>query len=78
MSDKGRAAAKGSLGCVAAFVVLGLLAVIFGGSVYIDAGGLVLLLVIGAVIGLVVNSIYQKGKRDGKDPPDDFRRPDDR
>ena len=67
MGDKGRAAAKGSAGCVVAFFALALLAVLFGGQAYIDGGGFIMLLVIGAVIGLVVNAIYQKGKRDGED-----------
>ena len=68
MVDSGKAAAKGSLGCVIAFLAIGILALLFGGTVYIDAGGFVLLLVIGAVLGLIVNGIYQKGKRDGGDP----------
>ena len=47
-----------------AFVVFAVIAVIFAGSAHIDAGGVVILLVIGGVIGLAVNWIYQKGKRD--------------
>lgn len=31
----------------------------------IDAGGFILLIVIGGVIGLIVNAVYQKGRREG-------------
>ena len=65
MAGERNAAVKGSIGCLIAFVVLALLAVLVGGQAYMDFGGFILLLVIGAVIGLVVNWIYQRGKRDG-------------
>lgn len=55
---------KGGVGCFLVFVVLALVTLAFGGSVHLDLGGVVLLFVIGGVIGLAVNWIYQKGKRD--------------
>ena len=64
MAEKGSAFAKGGCGCLIAFAMLGLLAVLVGGSVHIDIGGAVLLFVIGGIVGLIVLSIYNKGKRD--------------
>lgn len=49
---------------MALFVVLALLALLFGGSVDFDLGGAAMLFVLGGIIGLVVNAIYQKGRRD--------------
>lgn len=65
MAEEGKAFVKGGLGCLVAFIALAVLALITGGSVHMDGGGLILLLVIGGVIGLIVNWIYQRGKRDG-------------
>lgn len=62
---KGTAFVKGGLGCIALFVVVALLAVAAGGHAHADAGGLVMLFVIGGVIGLIVLAIYNKGRRDG-------------
>lgn len=64
MADEGKAFVKGGVGCFVIFIVLAILAVIFGGNVHADLGGVVILFVIGGVIGLVANWIYQKGKRD--------------
>ena len=64
MDNKGEAFVKGGAGCFVAFIALALLTLLFGGSAHIDAGGVLILFVIGGVIGLVVNAIYQKGKRD--------------
>lgn len=64
MANNGQAFVKGGLGCLVAFILLALIAVLLGGSAHIDIGGLILLLVIGGVIGLIVNAIYQKGKND--------------
>ncbi len=64
MGEKTGAFAKGGCGCLVAFAVLGMLAVIVGGNVHIDAGGACLLFVIGGLIGLVVLAVYNKGKRD--------------
>lgn len=55
---------KGGVGCFVVFVVLGVLALLLGGNVHLDIGGVVLLFIIGGILGLVVNWIYQKGKRD--------------
>jgi hypothetical protein len=65
MANEGKAFMKGGLGCLVVFAVLAILAVLFGGSAHIDLGGFVILLVIGGLIGLLVNWIYQKGRRDG-------------
>jgi hypothetical protein len=64
MENKGGAFLKGGAGCLAVFVVLALLALLFGGSVRLDLGGVMILFLIGGLIGLGVNWIYQKGKRD--------------
>jgi len=64
MGEKGSAFAKGGLGCLAAFAVAAVLAIVVGGSAHIDLGGALLLFAIGGVIGLVVLAIYNKGKRD--------------
>jgi hypothetical protein len=61
---RGSAFLKGAGGCFGVFAILAVIAVAAGGSAYIDAGGVVLLFVIGGVIGLVVNAIYQKGRKD--------------
>jgi hypothetical protein len=67
MGKKGTAFTKGGCGCLIAFVVVGLLVVLAGGNVHIDAGGTILLFVIGGTIGLVVLAIYNRGKRDADD-----------
>ncbi|MBN1917565.1 MAG: hypothetical protein JW889_06620 [Verrucomicrobia bacterium] len=73
MGEKASAFAKGGLGCLIAFFVVSLLAVLIGGSMHIDIGGAILLFVIGGVIGLIVLAIYSKGRRDASadDAPDD-------
>ncbi len=71
MPEGGKAFAKGSIGCIAAFFILAILAVAVGGQAHIDAGGFIMLIVIGGIIGLVVNYIYQKGKRDAGGGGDD-------
>jgi membrane protease YdiL (CAAX protease family) len=40
--------------------------VALGGSVHLDLGGVVLLLLLGGVLGLIVHWIYQKGRRDAE------------
>lgn len=64
----GRAAVFGALGCFGSFLLLGLLVAATGGFVYADAGGVIVLLIIGAIIGLVVYAIYERGRRDASDP----------
>lgn len=63
-SRRGAAFAKGSGGCLLAFVVIAALTLMAGGTAYIDAGGFVMLIIIGGIIGLIVNAIYRKGQRD--------------
>ena len=65
MANEGKAFVKGGLGCLVVFTVLAVFALLFGGTAHIDLGGLVILLVIGGLLGLLVNWIYQKGRRDG-------------
>ena len=82
-NGSGSAFVKGGLGCLAAFLVIGLVAVLLGGHMHIDAGGACLLLVIGGVLGLIVFAIYKKGYTQGKEErppseddnfPDEYRR----
>lgn len=61
---KGEAFVKGGFGCLLLFAVFALLAVIFGGHAHIDAGGFVMLFVIGGILGLIVLAIYSRGRRD--------------
>jgi hypothetical protein len=65
MAEKGSAFVKGGLGCLGAFLVVGLVFVVFGGTMRIDAGGAICLFVGGGAIGLVVLWIYNRGKRSG-------------
>lgn len=67
MANEGNAFVKGGLGCFLVFVVVALLAVLFGGQAHLDLGGVVILFVIGGVLGLVGNWIYQKGRNDAQD-----------
>ncbi|MEM6671733.1 MAG: hypothetical protein AAF726_02755 [Planctomycetota bacterium] len=67
MAGSQAAFAKGSVGCVLAFFFIGTLAVALGGHATIDLGGFVLLVLIRGVFGLVVNAIYQKGRKDARD-----------
>ena len=64
MGEKAKAFGKGGCGCLIAFAVVALFAVLIGGSFHIDIGGAVLLFVIGGLVGLVVLWIYNNGKRD--------------
>lgn len=61
-----RAFIKGGGGCLGAFVALGLLALLVGGTFTIDLGGALVLFVFGGLIGLVVFAIYDKGRRDAR------------
>ena len=67
---------KGGCGCLAAFLVVGLLFVMCGGSMRIDIGGAIMLFVIGGILGLIVYAIFNKGYRRGREDarwPDDFQ-----
>jgi len=65
MGQQGEAFVKGGCGCLVAFLAIGLLIVVIGGSMHIDIFGALLLFVIGGVIGLVILSIYNKGRAEG-------------
>jgi len=71
-SSRGKAFVTGGLGCLGVFVVAALLP---GARAYADFGGIILLIVIGGVIGLVVNAIYQRGRRDASKDLDQPRGP---
>jgi hypothetical protein len=73
MGDKGTAFVKGGCGCLLAFLVIGFLCVLVGGSMHIDLGGAILLFVIGGVIGLVFLAVYNKGQHDAVEAPAAFR-----
>jgi hypothetical protein len=62
--------AKGGAGCLVAFLAIGAIVLTVGGTVFLDFGGAILLFVIGGIIGLIVNWIYQRGRRDAdrRDP----------
>jgi hypothetical protein len=62
MGEKASAFTKGGCGCIIAFFAIGLLAVLAGGSLRIDAGGFVALFVVGGVAGLVAWAIFGNRK----------------
>jgi hypothetical protein len=70
MGEKSTAFAKGGCGCLVAFAALALVTVVLGGRARIDAGGAVLLFVIGGVIGLIALAVYNKGRHDRSPGPD--------
>jgi len=63
MGDKTTAFVKGGLGCLGAFIVIGIIVAVVGGSVHLDAGGACCLFAIGGIIGLIVLAIYKSGRR---------------
>lgn len=67
MGEKSQAFMKGGGGCLVAFIVIGLLFVLLGGSMHLDFGGAIMLFVIGGVVGLIVLAVYNRGKRDRND-----------
>ncbi|MGC4015408.1 MAG: hypothetical protein QM755_12960 [Luteolibacter sp.] len=71
MATKTKAFFKGGFGCLAVFIICGLLVVAFGGRMHIDLGGAIMLLVVGGLIGLICNWIYQKGRRDSGSDSDE-------
>ena len=73
MNNKTGAIVKGGCGCLVAFLVIGLLCVLIGGSMRIDICGAICLFVFGGIIGLIVFAIYNKGVRKGRDRIDDYR-----
>jgi len=66
MATQGDAFVKGGCGCLLAFLVIGILSVVLGGSVSINTGGACLLFFIGGLIGLTVLWIYNRGARDSR------------
>jgi len=66
-NDKGSAFVKGGFGCLLVFLAIGLIFVFLGGNMHINAGGAILLFVIGGVIGLVILAVYRSGQRDAMD-----------
>lgn len=62
MGEKSKAFVEGGCGCLIAFLVIGLFFVLIGGRMHIDFGGAIMLFVVGGVIGLVIFSIYNKGR----------------
>jgi hypothetical protein len=72
MEGTGSAFVKGGLGCLGAFLIIGLFFVLIGGHMHIDAGGACCLFVGGGLIGLLVLWIYNKGKEDGSDGGDGY------
>ena len=66
MGEKGSTFVKGGFGCLAAFLVLGLLAVLFGGGMHINLGGAVLLFVVGGGLALIGLMLFgRKGRPRG-------------
>ena len=65
MGEKAAAFLKGGGGCLIGFIVFGLVCVLIGGSMQIDAGGAICLFVCGGLIGLLVLWIYNKGRDQG-------------
>ena len=50
----GRAFVKGGCGCILFFLAAGVIVAVTGGHVRVDAGGLILLFLVGGVIGLAI------------------------
>lgn len=66
MSERSAAFVKGGCGCLAAFAAIGALALLAGGRVTVNCGGLAILFVIGGGIGLIGFAVYKKGVRAGQ------------
>ena len=64
MADKASAFGMGGCGCLVLFVLAAFIAVLAGGHAHADLGGLLVLFIIGGVLGLIVLSIYNKGRKD--------------
>ncbi len=60
MTQPGGAFLKGGCGCLVAFLAIGLLFVMCGGSMHIDLGGAVMLFVIGGILGLIGYAIFDR------------------
>jgi len=66
MTQPGGAFLKGGFGCLLAFIAIGLLFVMCGGSMHINLGGAILLFVIGGVLGLIGYAIFNRGYQQGR------------
>lgn len=66
MGHKGAAFTKGGVGCLVAFFVVALIAVLVGGNVHIDIGGAICLFVGGGLLGLLILWIYNRGRTAGQ------------
>jgi hypothetical protein len=64
MAGKGSAFGLGGCGCLTLFALAALLAVLAGGRVHANLGGMLCLLVIGGIAGLIVLLIYNQGRED--------------
>jgi len=64
MPKEGKAFLTGGCGCLVLFTLFAGLVVMAGGSAHMDIGGIFLLMIIGGVIGLIINWVYQMGKKD--------------
>ena len=60
---------KGGCGCLLAFAAVGAVALLLGGGVRADPGGLICLFVGGGLLGLGALAIYNRGRRDGGGGP---------
>lgn len=61
--DRSSAFIKGGVGCLIAFLVFALFAVLLGGTAHVDFFGVLLLFVIGGLLGLLVRFIHNKGRQ---------------
>ncbi len=67
MAGQGKAFVKGGCGCLGAFLVVGILFVLIGGSMRLDFCSAACLFAVGGVIGLIVWAIRNSGYRAGYD-----------
>lgn len=57
---------NGAVGLLGLFFALGAVAVVLGGHMTIDTGGVISLIVIGGVLGLGAREVYEAGRRAGQ------------